>query len=923
MEARSGNGGIELIEAPAGAGKSALLEAAAAAAAEMKMTRLSACATEIERELPFGAIRQLLEGHLRSLPEPVREELLAGGAAAAAAVLGLAPAPAATAPTVATAYGLYWLVAGLAEREPLLLILDDAHLVDADSARFLSFMAPRLARLPAILLLAARADEPGSHLRLAGTASGPAARPIVPQPLSVDACAAVARSVLGASLAPALGQACHQASGGNPFYLRSLLDHLGQEGVAPDDVTSEMILSLGPRAVTRTIVARLGDPDEPPHAVARAIAVLGDECSPTLVDRLAGVDAEERTEAVDELAAVAILDGNRIAYAHPIVRNAVYGDMGRGERSAMHRRAAELLRGDGATAGRIAAHLLLTDPTGDHIVVETLRDAANDAVARGAPAVAVALLRRALAEPASGEIRDAMVLELGLAELATEGVAAREHLREALESIEPGEDRVAVARSLAAAHLRVGELGPLSELLRAEIDRAAVVGPELGRALESDLVLSLLTGLDGAAMREAHERIEHIAPELVGASEAERALLSCLAYSRLCRGLPVTEVIEPAARRLERTPREGPESIPTTDWIMALGVLLRCGELDRVEEAALRGLQAAETSGSLYAVAGARWALGVGSQLRGRLRDASAQLEVALRGAREFGALAGVHASLVSLVGVEVQRGDLDAATAALAADGLEREPIEHVATPGELLECRAHLRLAQGDARAALEDFDRVAEFAVERGDLGPGMTAWRSGAALARSRLGEREEARALAATEVERARRFGAVRTLGVALVVAGRVEGGERGLDLLGEAADLLDGSPFRVEHAEALVEQGAILRRFGKRAAGREPLRAGLELARSCGATKLAERAFEELRATGARPRKILYTGVDALTPSELRVARLAASGMSNREIAQELVVSPRTIEFHLHQVFVKLEISGRGELPKVLVGVTA
>jgi DNA-binding NarL/FixJ family response regulator len=156
--------------------------------------------------------------------------------------------------------------------------------------------------------------------------------------------------------------------------------------------------------------------------------------------------------------------------------------------------------------------------------------------------------------------------------------------------------------------------------------------------------------------------------------------------------------------------------------------------------------------------------------------------------------------------------------------------------------------------------------------------------------------------------------------VALRAAGLAHGGATGLHLLHESAAALDGSPALLERAHSLAELGAALRRAGQRAAARAPLADALDLAARCGARPLAARTREELAAAGARPRRPWRTGVESLTPSELRVARLAAEGRTNREIAHELYVTPKTIEGHLARTYAKLGIDGRGELRAALEG---
>jgi DNA-binding CsgD family transcriptional regulator len=150
------------------------------------------------------------------------------------------------------------------------------------------------------------------------------------------------------------------------------------------------------------------------------------------------------------------------------------------------------------------------------------------------------------------------------------------------------------------------------------------------------------------------------------------------------------------------------------------------------------------------------------------------------------------------------------------------------------------------------------------------------------------------------------------------VCGLVTGGLEGLDVLRQAVEVLARSPARLEHAKALIDFGAALRRAGNRGEARRHLRDGIALADVCGASPLVEQGREELRASGARPRRLALKGPGALTPSELRVARLAADGHSNRTIAQTLFVTPRTVEVHLTSVYRKLAVSGRGEVRNAL-----
>lgn len=239
----------------------------------------------------------------------------------------------------------------------------------------------------------------------------------------------------------------------------------------------------------------------------------------------------------------------------------------------------------------------------------------------------------------------------------------------------------------------------------------------------------------------------------------------------------------------------------------------------------------------------------------------------------------------------------------------------------GLLLYSRGHLRLAAGDAAAALADFQGLRRRDELSGQHTPAIPS-RAPQALAYLQLGERDVARAHAADELSRARRWNSPSALAYALRAAGLVANGDDGLDLLREAVAAVESSSARLEHARALTELGAALRRAGRRRDARQPLRDALDLANRCGAQRLAARAREELVATGARPRRAALGGCDALTPSERRVARLAADGLSNREIAQALFVTLRTVEGHLTQTYMKLDISSRDTLRDALTAGT-
>jgi DNA-binding CsgD family transcriptional regulator len=310
-------------------------------------------------------------------------------------------------------------------------------------------------------------------------------------------------------------------------------------------------------------------------------------------------------------------------------------------------------------------------------------------------------------------------------------------------------------------------------------------------------------------------------------------------------------------------------------------------------------------------------------QLRlGSLPEADAAARIALRVLQESDFAPGLPFGATLLAEVAIEAGELDEAAALL--DSMPHEGL--VPGVGTVLipAARARLKLAQGRPADALAEFEQCAAmfasdvWGLELRDVG--YLHGRSGAACALLQLGRRDEAAALAQAELSDVRRFGGLRAIGVASRAAGLVHGGPAGIELLTESVDVLGSSPALLERAKSLTELGAALRRSGQRQSAREPLAEALDLAARCGARPLAARARDELAAAGARPRREWRRGVEALTPTELRVARLAAEGKTNRAIAQAMYVTVKTVEGHLAGVYRKLDIAGRVGLADALHG---
>jgi DNA-binding CsgD family transcriptional regulator len=350
----------------------------------------------------------------------------------------------------------------------------------------------------------------------------------------------------------------------------------------------------------------------------------------------------------------------------------------------------------------------------------------------------------------------------------------------------------------------------------------------------------------------------------------------------------------------------GPES--GAFWIAPSVLFFAYADAD-VARVSTDVIEWAKQHGSLPAFSMAAQLRAYASVRRGLLEEAEADAATTLE-QPAFQTLYGGAA----LVNVLLARGKVTE-----AGDVFEQVRPEPAAT-GQIryLQTRARIRAASNRPEDALEDLFACEQLEREWEISTPAFSTWRTDAAPLLASLDRLEEARALARDELERCRAYGAEAPLGASLRTLGVIERGEAGIELLEEAVDHLERSPARLEHALALVELGAAIRRAGRRAEAREPLREALELARLCGADAVAARAHDELVTAGARPRRDPTESRSNLTASELRVARLAAEGMTNREIAQALFVTENTIETHLRSVFRKLEIRSRSQLARAL-----
>ena len=920
-EAIAGSGSLLVIEGPAGIGKTRLVLAAERHGRELGLTALTARGSELERDFAYGLVRQLFEALLVAASPPERAEFLAGAAGHAARLFGLAAArdDAADAlldPSFAILHGLYWLSANLGRRSPLLLCVDDVHWADQASLRFVHYLGRRVRELPIAVVAAMRPAGPadGSPM-LAALAADPSAEVLELTPLSQPAVAELMRLAFGAEVEPAFAAACHEVTGGVPFLVRELVRAIAEDRIEPTAAACSRVAGLAPRAVSHSVVQRLRRLSASAREVARAAAVLG-EADLRLAAGLAGVDPGTAATAADELAAAGVLEeGRPLRFVHPIVRAAVEADLSPGERAGLHAAAAGCLLNEGASADRVAAHLLATDPAGDDRVAGSLLSAARAATANGAPDSAVAYLRRALAEPPSGRLRPDVLLELGFAESYAADPQAAAHLQAALDIAPATTAQVSITLALGRM-LQIG--GRNRESLEVfDRTRARLGATDRRAALTLEGAALGAAQFDAETADDAAQRIARLRRVAEEEPDVPPSVFGMLAVAAANANEPADVVARLALRALDGAPKLLPEAVDRPPFFYHACNALAFAE--RYQQALSRfgeALADARRLGSLPHVLGISCYRALHHLRIGNLADAEADARVALEtGPR----LPGLHAAvaLAALLQTLAERAEFQAAEAADQRYRLA-EQFPTTMQAGWLIAGRGRLRLAARRPAAALGDLLAAGDLFARLRISAPSVAPWRSDAALAHLALGAHAEARALAAEEVTLARAFNGPRTLGVALRAAGLTDGGRRGIDLLRQAERVLEGSGARLEHARAMADLGAALRRAGQRADSREVLRVALDLAHRCGAIALTERARTELIAAGGRPRRLVLSGLDSLTPGERRVAQLAADGLSNRDIAQNLFITARTVEGHLTHAYQKLAITSREQLPAAL-----
>jgi len=915
-DAKGGSGRAVAIEGGGGLGKTHLLREARLLGEARGLSALSGRATELERDFPFSLVRQLFERHLSDLRREEREDLL-DGAGAACGALGLAE-DAEDRDPFAVLHGLYWVTAALAEREPLLLAIDDAQWADPGSLEYLGFLLPRLEELPVLVMLTARTDEPEPPPGLGAVLMDTSLRHLRLAPLSAEAATELLAQELEHEPDPAFAGACHEVSGGNPFLLCELARTLLERNISPGAEQAQRVRDQAPERVAQMVLTRIARLPSQATTVARSLAVLGDGSDHRTLAAMDGIGPDETRQAASQLRESAILDGGpSLRFIHPLARNAIYADIPADERSQAHARAAALLRERGAGAERIATHLLATEERGERATVEVLLEAGEQALGSGAPQSSIAYLTRALHEPPPPDLRSAV---LGPLLTACFRAADQTAFAAVEEDVFAEWKRDPSLRSHWAIQLTMlmalsGRFEEAGSMLLEAVEVAMAEG-DVERAYQLQAQLSTFAAMVPTApevdLGDLGAEIDPDSPtgRLAAAMEVRAAAANGTA----------DQLADAAKRALGNDASIFAEEPEIAAASIAVMTLVTADEMEAARHGAERALAIARERGATTELVRGHFLKGFVAWGHGDLPTAEADLRQAIDLARLAGIVPLVLMYTGALLEVLIERDELEAAEKELEALGMAAGPTPIGPLFGMLLMIRVHLRVEQGRFEGAVEDFEALASFAGQMG-FGPGPVAsvspWAARALMA---LGRQEQARELVAEMMTWAEEWGAPSSVSHVLRAVAETRDVAEAVELLERAVEVVDGSPRRLEHALALLALGVALRRTGRRADARPPLRQAFELARRCGAARTARRANEELQATGETVRRYTPIGVESLTPSERRVAELAASGMTNRQIAQALFVTVKTVEAHLSATYSKLDIDSRRRLADALGG---
>jgi DNA-binding CsgD family transcriptional regulator len=896
------------VEGPWGSGRTALLNAAADLAGLAGCLVLRTAGGGWEQQTPFAGLARLVgsAGAQSAAPESVRVEALR--------LETTLTGDRRDATRAAT--GFHRLVLTLRRLAPVLLVVDDADQADPETLAVLQYLVRRLEHQQIWLVLGTRPLHPGVGLRpVDALLAGPDVRQFVLEPLHDDSVSDLLAGFFDDQPDRHFVTACREATGGSPFLLKALLPALRRSGMAPTAATAGHVAQVRAPKVTQSVLSRLAQLPVTASELLQAGAVLDDGADRGVVREVAEIDGPASLRAAGAAEQIGLLrPGAPLTFTSPLVRWAVYHDIPPARRSALHARAAQVLRERGAEDALVARHLLATEPVGDRDAAHRLQEIGRGALRSGQEDLALACFDRALAEGPPAEERVGLLLDLAGTERGRDPSSALAHLRQALELT--GTETARAVRVGVDLLDRVAGLPGLraevAGLLQASRSRFEGMAHPLRVELEVALTLTAARPLDRA---HGMTRLRSMVTE-TGSGSGQPG--DCLARTLL----EVERVLSSA-------------SVPADLSSVVLERAVRSDLLDdagpmanRVRSLALFGLLCTDRFPSVdrhlvTAPDGAtddRQAV-----LARRLADLSAlsmlwrgsltQAEEAYRHGQETDPVRPGEPSSPAIGAIDalVEQGRM--ADAQHLADSTDPEWLDDPLLRSVALTERSRLLMAQERRREGVDQLVAVGAELVQAGVHNPALVPWRADAAMALSALGEWEEAGRLAEENLRLAQGIGAPRTTGNALrAMAAASPDPVHRTRWLGEALLVLEPSPARLETAHALVELGAVLVERGEKEEARGTLRRGATLASQCGAHRLVEVAGELLRAAGGRPRRLGAVGLESLTPAERRVVGLAAGGMTNQGIADTLYVTLKTVEGHLAKSYRKLGIESRREL---------
>lgn len=909
-----------VLDGPAGVGKTSLLRAALDDGGPCDgMTVLYGACRAIDSGSGYSGVRALF-GPLNLTARRGRASALLAGNARHA-LPALAPdrvdgdtAPGATYPAL---NGLYWLAAGLMADRPLALALDDVHWCDERSLRWLDFLLRRADGMPLLVVLAQRtASERTAGPALADLMAHHRSLTLhVPALSARDVETLVRRTFPGVPPRPSFVGALTAVTGGSPLELQRILHKLRTTGVGPDDTGARRVTELGGRAVAASVREALDGQPAGVREVARALAVLGPE-RPEHLAALAGVSAVQAEEAVDVLRRSGLVQPDRIEPVHDMVRAAVLSTVGSAALADLRTRAAQLLSDVGRSPEQIAGQLLLLPRADQPWMTAVLLDAAAQAEQRGAPEAAARYLERVMETgPDTPEIRTR------LAEVLSETDPARSLtlLHEALALTGDVRARATIAVRLALTCLRVQRSPEGTRVLTGALDALhAALGTDPEPADRELLTLAeatlLIVGADEKSTLPAVRERAALLPPPPGDTPAQRQQLAMLTVLTATDGRSAAESVRQARRAL-RSPGAELGAWSLLPASLALSLADETGEaLDALETVLRDSRRTAAVWTYVLALSTRAFVHLHQGGVPQALADAQSALD--LLGEGNYWGKGAVLPQIACALAL-TEHGEPGRAEEVLGT--IKRPRIEAFAWEYHwYLMARARARYECGDPESALELLRTCGDSLDRTGLDNPVLAPWWVDAACLLAESGRFDEARAAAGHGAGPAERWGTPRALGYAALARGVATPGPEGTAGLREAVRRLAASPARADHARSLLLLGRALLADGAPGEAREHLRDAVALARRCGCVALARRAREELVGAGGRMREITVSPLDMLTGTERTVATLVASGVTNREAAESLFVTVRTVELHLTSVYRKLGITRRAELADAL-----